>query len=272
MEIIQSKIGRNIEVLSTEGCLVGMLEFAYQLSDVVDYFVGGETYGWGGWNNSGTIEPGNWQYDVVWGDLAANSNMTPRELTESMVDNFISYGPWISPPYIPKVQYSDVMASFDLSKIEELGSAVDNLSLALIDIVTGPGQIGAERNLINGVLGHPEYQHPELYTESFSGMMDWVGSSTYTNYDLYDFAYQLAQTTSLRLSEGANLDEVMRLVDEVIVKETHGEDNTQKQHVDAHGIAIYIPYRSTEYNIEYEEIDFAQDTNWDEFLKEVTWT
>lgn len=271
MEIIKLKIGRNVEILSTEGCLVGMIEFAYQLRDVVDYFVGGETYGIAGWNNSGTHEPGNWQYDLVWGDLAKNSNMTPEEFTEVMIDNFNSIGPWVYPPMIPKVEYSDVMASFNLSKIAELGRAVDNLSLALIEKVTGPGQTGAERNLINGVIGHPEYQNPELYTESFSGMMDWVGSSTYTNYDLYDFAYQLTQATALRLSEGANPAEIMRLVDEVIVKETHGEDNTQKQHVDAHGIAIYIPYRSSEYNAEYEKIDFAQDTNWDEFLKGVTW-
>ena len=64
----------------------------------------------------------------------------------------------------------------------------------------------------------------------------------------------------------------MRLVDEVIVKENHGESGVEKKHVDAHGISIYIPYRSSEYNEQYEEIDFAQDTHWDEFLKDVTWS
>jgi hypothetical protein len=43
-------------------------------------------------------------------------------------------------------------------------------------------------------------------------------------------------------------------------------------HPDAHGVSIYIPYRSSEYNPAYEEIQFAQDTEWDEFLKSVHWT
>jgi hypothetical protein len=43
-------------------------------------------------------------------------------------------------------------------------------------------------------------------------------------------------------------------------------------HPDAHGVSIYIPYRSDSYRSEYEEIKFAKDTQWDEFLKSVHWT
>ncbi|NIP17038.1 MAG: hypothetical protein GWM87_01865, partial [Xanthomonadales bacterium] len=38
-------------------------------------------------------------------------------------------------------------------------------------------------------------------------------------------------------------------------------------HVDAHGLSIWIPYRSTEYRDSYETTRFAQDTSWDEFLQ-----
>jgi len=37
------------------------------------------------------------------------------------------------------------------------------------------------------------------------------------------------------------------------------------------GLSIYMPYRVTEYNQDYDNMAFCQQTLWDDFLKEVYW-
>jgi hypothetical protein len=261
---------RSVDIFSTEGCLVGMLEFAYELRGTCDYFVGGSTYGWGAeaQPEQDVWEAGNWQYDDCWGQLAMNPNMSAEEFAILMGETFMPYGPWRAPPFIPKEGYSDVFGIFNLSYVEELAQAVDVLAQELKSACSGIGQTVNQGILINSVLGHPELPN-ELYTEYFSAQMVWAGISVYTNFDLYDFAYQLSKNTAGTL-KSSNAKAVMDLVDQVImlyrcVDESGG-------HPDAHGISIYIPYRSSEYNPKYEEIQFAQDTNWDEFLKSVHWT
>ena len=260
---------RSVDIFSTEGCQVGMLEFAYELRNTCDFFVAGSTYGWGAEAEpeNDKWEPGNWQYDTCWGALSANPNMTGEEFATVMSETFMPYGPWRAPPFMPKEGHSDVFATFNLSKVEELAQAVDMLAGELKSACSGVGQTVNQGILINSVLGHPELPD-EMYTEYFSAQMDWAGVSVYTNFDLYDFAYMLTKNSAVTL-KSSNAQAVMDLIEEVImiyrcVDEPGG-------HPDAHGISIYIPYRSSEYNPAYEEIQFAQDTQWDEFIKSVHW-
>ncbi len=269
-ESFKEKVGRNVEILSTEGCLVGMMEFGYELKDCVDYFVGGSTYGWGAEAEpeNDIWEAGNWQYDTCWNELVANPDMNPEEFTHTMIDTFEPYGPWTGGVFIPKETYSDVMAGYNLSLIEDLGVAVDNLAGDVLNKVTGIGQTIRQANLINNVIGHPELPE-ELYTEFFSAQMDWLGIATYTNYDLYDFAYMLSKEKAGTL-KNPHSQEVMDLINQVVMG--CRKINSKPGHPDAHGISIYIPYRSSVYNSQYEEILFAKDTQWDEFIKSVHWT
>jgi hypothetical protein len=253
--------GRKVDILSTEGCLVGMVEFAYELADSCDYFVGGSTYGWGAEADptNGLWTPGNWQYDVCWSGLVSRPLMSSEDFAIAMGESFEPYGPWRAPPLIPKESYSDVMAVFNLSKVAALVESVDAMVTHLLRQVQGPGQTINQAILINTVIGHPETPD-ELNTESFSGQMDWIGVSTYTNYDLYDLAYMLTKATAgpLRTSVASSVMDGRKV-------------DSGSGHPDAHGISIYLPYRSSEYNIQYEETMFAKDTQWDEFLKAVHW-
>ena len=269
-EGMKEHVGKNVEILSTEGCLVGMIEFGYELRESVDYFIGGSTYGWGAEAepDKDIWEAGNWQYDECWGRLVENPAMSPEELSLVMIETFKPYGPWTAPPFIPKEGYSDVMAAYNLSKIENLSKAVDSMARELLDKVTGPGQTVRQANLINNVIGHPEMPDG-MYTEYFSAQMDWLGLSVYTNFDLYDFAFMLSRSSAGTLQSSHSSD-VMQLVEDVIM--AYRNVNADGGHPDAHGISVYIPYRSSEYNPAYEEIQFAMDTQWDEFLKAVHWT
>jgi len=261
--------GRKVDILSTEGCLVGMVEFAYEVKDSCSYFVGGSTYGWGaeGDPENDIWYPGNWQYDSCWGFLAADPSMDARSFAEIMGETFLPYGPWRAPPFIPKQSYSDVMAVFDLSAIGELVTSVDIMARHLLDKVQGPGQTINQAVLINLVIGLSETPD-EMNTESFSAQMDWIGVSTYTNYDLYDLAYMLSKPTAGSLRTTA-ADEVMSGIEQTILVLRKTDDTGG--HPDAHGISIYLPYRSTEYSAEYEQTAFATDTSWDEFINAVHW-
>ena len=44
-------------------------------------------------------------------------------------------------------------------------------------------------------------------------------------------------------------------------KETYGRDET------SHGLAIYLPVSG--YNVKYDQLAWARDTKWDDFLKEM---
>ena len=62
----------------------------------------------------------------------------------------------------------------------------------------------------------------------------------------------------------------MSAVEDLII--LHRNTIADGGHPDAHGVSIYLPYRSSEYNSDYETIMFAEDTHWDEFIRSVHWT
>lgn len=271
MSSFKDHIGQNVDILSTEACLVGMVEFAYEIRDSTDYFVGGSTYGWGAEAEpeQDIWEPGNWQYDACWEELSKDPTMSPERFAMVMGETFEPYGPWVAPPFIPKEGYSDVFGVFNLSNVEPLVEALDAMASELHRKVTGIGQTINQGILINTVLGHPEYQSPSLYTEYFSHQMDWAGLSTYCNFDVYDFAYQLSKVSAGTM-RSSHSDEVMTAVKDLVM--LHRNIDAEGGHPDAHGVSIYLPYRSSSYMTEYEDIQFCQDTEWDEFITAVHWT
>jgi len=270
MEGFKQHIGQNVDILSTEACLVGMVEFAYELRGSTDYFVGGSTYGWGAEAvpEQDQWEAGNWQYDACWGELSKNPKMSPEKFALVMGETFMPYGPWVAPPFIPKEGFSDVFGVFNLSHVEPLVESLNSLAAELIPKMTGIGQTVNQGLLINTVLGHPEYENPSLYTEYFSHQMDWAGYSTYCNFDVYDFAYQLSKASAGTL-RSSFADEIMEGVENLVM--LHRNVDAEGGHPDAHGVSIYIPYRSSSYMPAYEDIQFCQDTQWDEFINSVHW-
>jgi hypothetical protein len=195
--------------------------------------------------------------------------MTPHEFAIHVVDAFQMYGPWNAPEmYVYRNYSSDTVAAIDLSAVPDLVAAVDRLGLELERSVTSVGRTMSHAQLVNRVIGSP--QSPEEYcTESFSGQPDFVGQGTWVNYDLLDFVEQLDKCDIHELCSESTLDEVRQAASTAIIAERHGTDEALGQHVDANGLSIWLPYRSTEYRDSYEDLRFAHDTSWDEFLKAV---
>jgi hypothetical protein len=158
------------------------------------------------------------------------------------------------------------MSVMRLASIGELINATDALAAGLASKLSGPAS-GVNRVLVEDAIGSPDYLVRD-YTESFSGQLDHIGLGSFTNYDLYDFALQVSMKP---LGLDAEAAAVMAAAEEAVLAEVHGTNTADGEHPDAHGISVYIPQTTNEYNDAYELIDFAADTSWDEFIKAYWW-
>src|SRR6266545_2895458 len=114
-------LGRKVDLVGMDACLMTMLEVAYQIRDHAQILVGSEE-----------VEPGaGWPYDTVLRDLSARPAMTGRDLATAVVRRYVdSY----------RQSGMDVTQSaIDLSKLDPLVDAVDRLAGALLARLKSPG-------------------------------------------------------------------------------------------------------------------------------------
>jgi hypothetical protein len=252
MADISSYFGRKIDILATEACLVGGIEFAYSIYEHADYFIGSQAFSFGAENTTeGGFIVGNWQYDVMWRELIENPDMTPKQFCQVIIENFNQYGPWRAPPDIPKTESSDTLSVIDTTQIKNVVVAADRLASSLKSVFP------IRRERVMSAL---------QVTEQFSGQFDFIGIAYFTNIDLWDFADKVSSIIALSDVKDAAAA-VKTAVDSAVIFERHGNDPTEGDHVNAHGLSIYMPQRASEYNEKYDNIDFSKDTQWDEFIK-----
>ena len=109
---VQKTIGRKLDILGMDACLMSMAEIGYQMRNHANFTVGSEE-----------VEPGDgWPYDAILRALVRKSTMTPRDLAKTIAQRYLaSYG-----------ANSDVTQSAcDLSQADALGKAVDGLARTL---------------------------------------------------------------------------------------------------------------------------------------------
>ncbi len=78
--------------------------------------------------------------------------------------------------------------------------------------------------------------------------------------DLYDFAYRIYNTVPDCQGQA---DEVMLMLNACIISNEHTGDSVK----DSYGLSIYLPDTPDNYDINYNFLLFALNTNWDEFLQ-----
>jgi hypothetical protein len=112
LSMISAQIGKNIDIVGMDACLMAMTEVAYQIKDYADILVTSEE-----------SEPeGGWPYDTILSQLVSNPLMSPKELATDIVDKYIYSYP-----------FSNVTQSaIDLSYIDSLASQLSNLALAIM--------------------------------------------------------------------------------------------------------------------------------------------
>ncbi len=166
------------------------------------------------------------QYDLVLAQLAANPNMTADQVAIATSQSATSDKTWSA-------------VAVD-NRFDKLHTAVNQWSGALKDGLT------ANRKKYDRAFGA---------TRSF-----WQAPM---DKDLYDMAYEINRNvsdTDIKLKSKA----VMDAVDSVVLHERH-----VNAYADVHGITIYYISKATQKDSDYDyyqELDFAGQTGWDEFL------
>jgi len=102
-------MGQRLSIVGMDACLMSMLEVAYQLRDQADVMVGSQE-----------IEPmAGWPYTSILSALTASPQMTPQELSELIVREYVrSYRP--TTRRVPEVTQSAI----DLRQMEPLADKV----------------------------------------------------------------------------------------------------------------------------------------------------
>jgi hypothetical protein len=121
MARITKKLGRPIDILGMDACLMSMAEVAYQMRSVAHYSIGSEE-----------TEPGDgWPYDLILKNLAANPDMTSEDVAKLIVSRYLaSY----------KSGDNVTQSAVRLAKLRPLTNALGDLGKSLSAALANPAQ------------------------------------------------------------------------------------------------------------------------------------
>jgi len=183
---------------------------------------------------------GDWAYSEPLNNLIADPTMTPSELAITTVNYFV-------PKSYPQYNMITTMAATNLSYLNSFITEIDDLSVEFIE------NLDEYRDEIaTAILG------ARIYALSWD--IDYY-------IDFYNFLELLTINDPTVVDIKNNIFNIM---DKAVIANKHLPTDP------AHGLSIYLPRRTLDYNDSlryevlpspYEETLFAIDTQWDEFLK-----
>lgn len=291
---------RKIDVIGFIPCVMGMFEVAYEIAPYVDYMVASEEHMLERLDNGPEYV---WKYlESTW-NLKNHTNMSPEEFASSIVNIYqpCDFPLWVFYGYmvlVKKGEYgrlieflSDILtralnslpdskwhivalhttlSAVNLSRIDELGRTIDNLSSLLI--------LHKQNNDIRGSIADARSEvreYGKLYVKDRSTVIPYIDfpieKLAFNSFiDLYDFIQLLNKSTGNQAIKNACKDVMLKLNNAVIANKVMPDDAS-------HGLSIYFPENKKLYNrylwsdeipSPYEDLRFSQDMSWDEFLKE----
>jgi hypothetical protein len=218
--------GIHFDLIAFDACLMAMVEVAYQIRGYGDYM---------------TSSPeeelvGAWNYRGVLGDLVNDPQISGRELSMDVVQEY-SQGQFSS--WAPATQ-----SAIDLSRVGDVVSAVNVFARVLTnDLSTYKNRIQVARNNVDSSEDH-----------DFAYYVD-----------LYDFASLIQQDSSVPdvNLKSASVD-VMNAVNNAVIVSWHGI-----LHSHSHGLYIYFDKSALSYaalTLSYRSLDFTSQSTWNGFL------
>jgi len=168
-----------------------------------------------------------WPYDDILAHLLSNPGMTSETLCETMVDDFINY-----------CGFEGTLSVLDFSAGTYDAYTVFNSFVTALMASSYQNEIAAAR----------------------SSAQSYSYNNGFRIKDLYDFAERIKNSVPDCQSEA---QAVMNQVNDLVIYEAH----TGSGVANSHGLSIYLPDYAGEYDDDYNDLQFAVDTHWDEFLQ-----
>jgi len=137
LSAISAQMGKNIDIVGMDACLMAMTEVAYQIKDHANILVASEEN-----------EPGDgWPYDTILGQLVVNPTTSPEQLATDIVDKYIySY-----------LSYDITQSAINLSYMNTLAKQLSNLALAIMSDTLTP-----KNTYINAAYSSQYYGDPDF--------------------------------------------------------------------------------------------------------------
>ena len=243
-----------VDVICFTGpCSMGSLESAYELRDYTKLYIGSEdASGYVYWH--GTI-----------GHICNLLNGTPDilidELGKEIIENIkkADYENYIFPNignriWIERVKLCVTISAIRTDTLENVAIAVDKFAKDLMD------KINTSRFALSQI------RLARQVTKSFGILFIPLIMIKGFDVDIYDFSKKCSLVFFLDSTIKQDAKAVMESIDEAVIANLHGV--TQ---LGAYGLKIYFPrsffYNSNIANRYSSELNFANNTHWDEFLE-----
>lgn len=119
LSAISIQMGKNVDIVGMDACLMAMIEVAYQIKNYTDILVTSEE----------VVPNDGWPYDTILGQLVSYPTMTPNQLATNIVDSYIfSY----------TASDNVTQSAIDLSYMDTLAGQLSTLALAIMSDTLTP--------------------------------------------------------------------------------------------------------------------------------------
>ncbi len=146
LSAISTQMGKNVDIVGMDACLMAMTEVAYQIKDYADILVTSEE----------NVPNDGWPYDSILSQLVSYPTMTPNQLATNIVDSYIfSY----------TASDNATQSAIDLSYINTLAGQLSTLALTIMSDTLTPSV-----NYINAA-----------YSSQYYGDYDFIGLYDFCN-------------------------------------------------------------------------------------------
>jgi len=138
LSAISIQMGKNVDIVGMDACLMAMTEVAYQIKDYANILVTSEEN-----------EPNDgWPYDTILGQLVSYPTMTPNQLATNIVDSYVfSY----------TASDNVTQSAINLSYMDTLASQLSAMALAIMSDTLTPSV-----NYINASNSSQYYGDPDF--------------------------------------------------------------------------------------------------------------
>ncbi len=240
-----SEIGKKIDILGFDACLMGMIEVAYDLKDFAQTLIVSEKteYGLG------------WPYHAFADIMVKKPNLSPAEVASVVPEAFKEFYNYLSTHY--NKDLTNTLAALDATKIKNIEKAfkafIDKASNLMED----------KENVV------------KLLIEARKAAVQ-IDDPIKAHTDIGSFVKEAAKRIPELKEEADAVIEALKEAELNFVV-TGKEGGEEHEHFkNATGLAIYFPLNPKALDpdiirkylsvIPYDDFTFVQDTNWNEFL------
>ncbi|MBT3785984.1 hypothetical protein HOF92_13500 [bacterium] len=228
LKTIKENLGRNLDILAFDACLMQMVEVAYAIRHEVDIMLASEE-----------VEPGEgWAYTDSMQPIIENPTMTPGETASVIVDTYdASYDGG------SQGNRSTTQSWVRLSAMDTL---ISTLNAAAVELT------GNFTNEMKATIKQVQkfYYRSNVDLVHFLALMHEKISGSES-----ETANKAEILATLNSAKAAAQNFVGHSA-------SHGSSMSN-----SHGVAIYVPGRGYSFSKKYKDLDFAKDNQWDEMLK-----